>query len=214
MSRSTETFPAVDNDETVSSAGERRGPFRIWLAVLLVTLGAIAYWLSPAVALVGLGRAVRSGDAAAVQSHVDLASIRRSLVRQIVPAVLDERAARLSPLERGLARTALQAAIESWLADNVTEAKLSDILAGRSPAGLPSLEEFGANGARPFDDLYARWQRSGFASLASYHVALTPEPPDITLVLSLRPTGWIATGLTLPSETIASVRARVEAAAR
>lgn len=128
-------------------------------AVVVVTLLGLV-WVSylawPIYTLVKFTRALERGDVATVVEHIDFAAVRGSLTEQIVDAYLKQSGKQVSPLARGIARSA-NAIAEPVVGRIITPQALTDFVRTGWPKAVVSERPRDAAGLTS-DNLGSAWR--------------------------------------------------------
>ena len=198
---------------------------RLLVPILLLGLVCAAYAAWPVFGLYQLGAALRDSNPDAVLARVDLASIRRSIVGQVVAEAgrdprVDAGLDRLGEVGGQLALRAAAAELDRRLAGLITPEDIRElILRGR----LRVEGAAGNDGGQPVQDTgdfiglpenpFAYLQSYGFSSLRKAKTVLgKPDAPDDWLGLSLRLSGfrWKLIEIQLPRSVLSELRAVLE----
>lgn len=176
--------------------------------VAALALGWIAFALSPFVALYRLSSAVQARDARALAARVNFRTLRVSLTRQALAAVLEAATARrdLDPRDRQLVVDAAGALVEPLIASLVTPETVLDLLDDGWPQSiaLPPRETRGGGLPQPSFGQFARLvfgaESRGFRGVV---VPVPPERPraeQLRLRLRLSGASWRLIEIEVPAE--------------
>ncbi len=154
---------------------------RWWAIPLAVALGWLVFTLTPLWTLYQLSRAVAERDAAAVERHVDLRTLRLSMTRQLTDAL---RAAPDgdSPERRSIADAAAVLAMPMAEA-LITPRVIADLLDDGSPQSLdlPDLgrdERSSSGRGLRIDDLGRVLEFYAHCEMRGFRTVVVPVPPD------------------------------------
>ncbi|WP_152047826.1 DUF2939 domain-containing protein [Aureimonas psammosilenae] len=187
----------------------------VWATAVAVMLG-VGYVAWPFVGMAQLAGAVHSRDAADILARVDIASVRRSLLNQMLDEATRDTdvAKRLGHLGRraavGFAQTVLDAQFARFINDDAVRVILSD---GRLPPDVENAAQGRDGGSGSSDLHFARLPESPlrylqdwrFRSPITFEATIGEEAePGRWVELRLRRTGttWILTGIRLPAGII------------
>ena len=151
---------------------------RWWSLPIVVAIGWFLYTLTPYWALYDLARAVQSGDAAYVESHVNFRTLRFSLVRQLT-AALRAGGGASAPKDRQRIADAASALALPLAETLVTPRVVVDLLDDGWPQGLDLPDPRTGEGLRIPDprrlaDYYLAAEMRGFRTVV---VAVPPGRP-------------------------------------
>lgn len=181
-----------------------------WVTALLaaVALGWIVFALSPFVALYRLAAAVQARDAPALAARVNFRTLRVSLTRQALAAVLEAAAARrdLEPRDRQLVIDAAGSLVEPLIASLVTPETVLDLLDDGWPQSLALPPRETRGGGLPAPSLGQFGRLVLGAESRGFRGVVVPVPPDRPraeqLRLRLRLSGftWRLVEIEVPAE--------------
>ena len=171
------------------------------VATLLLGVVWAGYLAWPIYTLVKLTRALERGDFATAIEYVDLAAVRGSLTEQIVDTYLKQSGKQLSPLVRGVARSATSIA-EPVIGRIITPQALSEFLRTGWPKAVIAERPRDAVGLTS-DNLGAAWRifASADYGIRRFEIAI---PASVTadrqfrFSFRLRQWRWRLSGIGLP----------------
>ena len=170
---------------------------------MLIVLG-VGYAAWPFFGLYGLVRAIETRDVAGVTERVDLASVQRSLVDQLVRTYLQATGRdRLNPLAQNFVSGAAATAIEPIIARLLSPAALVDLLRNGWPVDLSvGGRQAGFSGVSS-NNVGTVWQlyvnsRYGLGRFQAFVPAELPQPQRFGLNLRLSNWTWKLDGVELP----------------
>ena len=184
-----------------------RGRWATALVAALV-LGWIVFALSPFVALYRLAAAVQARDAGAVAARVNFRTLRVSLTRQALAAVLEAATARrdLDPRDRQLVIDAAGSLVEPLIASLVTPETVLDLLDDGWPQSLALPPRETRGGGLPQPSLGPLTRLVLGAESRGFRGVVVPVPPDrpraeqLRLRLRLSGFNWRLTEIEVPAE--------------
>jgi hypothetical protein len=181
-----------------------------WTAAVAAALATawIVFALSPFYALYRLAAAVQARDVAAVASRVNFRTLRVSLTRQALAAVVEAAASRgdLEPRDRQLAIDAGAALVEPLIASLVTPETVVDLLDDGWPQSLalPPRETRGgglpAPALGPFLRLVLAAETRGFRGATVIVPPDRPRAEQLRLRLRLSGFTWRLIEIEVPQE--------------
>ncbi|HEX2257351.1 MAG TPA: DUF2939 domain-containing protein [Afifellaceae bacterium] len=192
--------------------------FILYCAAVVAPILAYGAW--PLLGAYQLAEAARSGSPEAVLERVDVDSVRRHLVHQILDPVVVEREAsrRMGSVGRGLAAVGAAAVIDARLAELFPPEEIARlIMTGRvsrqrsSTAGqVPALPPLGQIAEAPLRSIYG-WN---YISLTKFRIAAGDEASPgepIWLTFRLQDLSWQLWRVELPQSIVKQIRLALEA---
>jgi hypothetical protein len=169
--------------------------------LLVLALAWAGYVAWPIYTLVKVTRALERGDAATVVQHVDFGAVRISLTEQIVDAYLKQSGKPVSPLLRGIARSAGSIA-EPVVGRIVTPQALTEFLRTGWPTTVIAERPRDAAGLTP-GNLGNAWQifAAGDYGLRRFDIAIpasVPRDRQFRFRFRLKQWRWQLSGIRLP----------------
>jgi hypothetical protein len=189
---------------------------RKWILGAVVVLGAVlAYSAGPFLGLLGLADAIQSRDAAAIIARVDVDTVRRSLVIQLLGEqssisldrfIEEDANPAMRDLAKGLAADALQAALDRASAKVLTP----EVIVGLISEGRVGGGEAGEGTGFAFPDRpLGQLQGARFVSLNrfAFDLGQTSHPENWSrLVMRRRGVSWILHEIRLPQRVVMELR--------
>jgi hypothetical protein len=176
--------------------------------VVALVLAWTLFALSPFYALYRLAGAVQARDAQAVAARVNFRTLRVSLTRQALAAVIEAAAARrdLEPRDRQLVIDAAGAFVEPLIASLVTPETVVDLLDDGWPQSLALPPREGRGGGLPGPAIGTFLRLALASESRGFRGIVVPVPPDrpraeqLRLRLRLSGTTWRLIEIEVPSE--------------
>ena len=164
----------------------------------LVWVGYLAW---PIYSLVKFTRALERGDYATVVEHVDFAAVRGSLAEQLLDTYLKQSGKQVSPLVRGIARSATSVA-EPVIGRIVTPQALTEFLRTGWPKTVVAERPSDATGLTS-DNLGTAWHifASADYGIRRFEIAIpaaVPASRQFRFSFHLRQWRWQLSGIGLP----------------